>query len=339
MNTRALTWRSLILVLNDNLDGNSSLTKGCLSNLQLSPWGFKAFVLKDNYTEPTPVITKFAPGHDSRIVSTSSLPIELHFSVPMDCQQISNALRINSSTSSNQNARLDFHTVRCGNVSIFDDVKGSVAGMVMSSWVFSATVIDVDDGVHQISVGSISSAANSRITMRSTDHFLLRVGQINNPVTFPSANYSSNLLVRGRGDSLYLKHKAAGADLFRYSLNFGTTYSDWEEYPKGPNPMTNMAPKVWSGTNLQGWKGSHVTVQYWSRLVGSSDHVQQADLDFGGMERHIPHAFLEGIFNQHGFDSGFQNEMQMTDNNTWIFDFVHEWPAQVAINIWGINPE
>lgn len=31
--------------------------------------------------------------------------------------------------------------------------------------------------------------------------------------------------------------------------------------------------------------------------------------------------------------------MQMKNSNIWNFDFVSEWPAQIAVNLWGINPD
>jgi len=310
-----------------------------LSHLKLPAWGFKSFVLKNEYVKPSPVITKFLPGHDRRMLSAPSIPIEFRFSVPMNCQQITNALQINSTTSDNQTSKVDINSVRCSNSSASDNVTLSSSGTVNTAWSYTATLIDVSDGIHQISLNNISTAADGNGTTNSHDHFLLRVGQSDNPVVFPSANYSSNMLFKSSNNSLYVSHKAAGADLFRYSSNFGTTYSEWEDYPNGENPTTILAPKIWSGTKLQDWKGEHVIVQYWNRLVGSSDHVQLADLGIGSLQRQFPHAFLEGTFNQHGFDNGFANQMQMDTNNTWSFDFLHEWPAQVSVNLWGINPD
>ena len=127
--------------------------------------------------------------------------------------------------------------------------------------------------------------------------------------------------------------------MFRYSLNFGTTYSTWEDYSNEESPNTTLTPKVWSGTKLQEWDGEHVIVQYWSRLTGSSDHVQHADLGVGSRPRQFPHVFLDGVFNQHGYDEGVPNRMQMRNDNIWVFDFVNEWPAQVSVNLWGINPD
>ena len=275
------------------------------------------------------------------MLSTQSAPFELHFSAPMDCQQIAKDLQIKSTSPNNQTARLDMESVRCSHISNSPDTMSSYSGTVNTTWAFKATLINVNDGIHQISVNNISTAANRSVTTNSHDHFLLRVGQSDNPMVFPgSANYSSSMLFRDHADKkLYVLHKAPGADKFRYSLNFGTTYSDWEDYPIGINATSPLAPKVWSGTKLQDWKGEHVIVEYWSHLVGSSDHVQHADLDHGPFQRQFPNVFLEGTFNQYGFDKGFANQMWMNANNTWSFDFVHEWPAYVSLNLWGINPD
>ena len=306
----------------------------------MAPWGFKAFVLKDDYINPTPVITGFLPGHDSRLLSTQSIPIELHFSVPMDCQQIAKTLQVKATTSDSSTPRLDAGSVHCSNVSNSSGRFSSISGMIHTSWSFAATLVGVADGIHQISIKNISTAADGDATTNSYDHFLLRVGQSDNPMVFPSsANYSSNLLFKDAGTNLYVSHKAAGADMFRYSLNFGTTYSDWESYGNGKGPNTTLAPKVWSGTKLQDWNGEHVIVQYWSRLAGSSDHVQHADLGIGSRQRQFPNVFLEGLFNRHGYDGGVANQMQMKNDNIWSFDFVSEWPASVSVNLWGINPD
>ena len=258
----------------------------------------------------------------------------------MNCQQITKALLIKSTTSDNSTPHVDTNSVRCRNISNSDNTLSTFSGMTNTTWSYAATLVNVSDGIHQISVNNISTAADGGVTTNSNDHFLLRVGQSDNPMVFPnSANYSNNLLFRNTNNSLYVSHRAAGADMFRYSLNFGTTYSTWEDYNNEESPNTTLTPKIWSGTKLQEWDGEHVIVQYWSRLTGSSDHVQHADLGVGSRPRQFPHVFLDGVFNQHGYDEGVANRMQMRNNNIWVFDFVNEWPAQVSVNLWGINPD
>ena len=179
------------------------------------------------------------------------------------------------------------------------------------------------------------------MSLQSVDHFLLRVGQPDNPVVFPKgANYSSSLLFQDSNKTLHLSHKAAGADQFRYSLDFATTYSDWEDYGNGGN--ITLPPKVWSGTKQQEWSGEHVIVQYWSRLAGSSDHVQHGDVSSNAeiVPRRLPHIFVDGTFNEYGFDAGFANEMKIdSSDKLWKFNLMLEWPVQVALNVWGMNPD
>lgn len=159
-------------------------------------------------------------------------------------------------------------------------------------------------------------------------------------MVFPkSANYSTTLLHQDDKKSLYISHSAAGADKFRYSLDFSTSFSDWQDYNGGAN--TTLAPKVWSGTDKQKWDGEHVVVQYWSRLAGSGGHFQEGDVNLpsNSPPRRFPHLFIHGPFNQFGFDQGLQNEMQMDPNGSWTFNLMQEWPAEVSLNVWGMNPD
>lgn len=257
----------------------------------------------------------------------------------MDCQQIASSLQINSTTSENKTPRIDVGSIHCDNVSSYYNATSSFSGAVDTAWSFTAMLINVADGIHQISINNVSTTADRNVTTNSHDHFLLRVGQSDNPMVFPFANYSSDVLFKDVDESLYVVHRAAGADLFRYSLDFGTTYSNWEEYPDSTVATSTLAPRLWSGTKLQEWTGEHVILQYWSGLAGSSDHVQSADIGIGSLRRQFPHVFLDGTFNQHGFDGGFANQMQMKTDYIWTYDLLYEWPAQVSLNIWGVNPD
>jgi len=322
------------------LPSHPSKSSGCLSQLQLPAFGFKAFIPENEFIAPSPVVTKFLPGHDFRLLTAETVPIEIHFSALMDCDQIKNTLSINSTTANNQTAKLDNSSIQCRNISSTEADPSPWSGGVDTAWVFAANLVNVSDGVHQVTVSNIS-ATDGKTSTNSVDHFLLRAGQADNPIVFPkSANYSSNLLSKDFNKVLHLSHNAPGADQFRYSLNFATTYSDWEEYPASGN--TTLAPKVWSGTKLQEWSGEHVIVQYWSRLAGSSDHVQHGDVgtSANAVPRYFPHFFLQGLFNQYGFDAGYANEMvKDARDKLWKFNFMGEWPVQVALNVWGMDPD
>src|ERR1700722_5689509 len=111
---------------------------------------------------------------------------------------------------------------------------------------------------------------------------MFRIGKSDNPMIFPlTANYTTNLLHKDPTTrKLYISPKAAGADKFRYSLNWGSSYSSWLDYT-GAN--TTLTAQPWSGTKTQEWSGEHVIVHYWSAMTGSIDHVQHADLDRGSL--------------------------------------------------------
>lgn len=324
----------------------STEPNGCLSSINMTHYGWKAFVPVDSWKMPSPVITKFLPGHDARILSNtslnepSSIEIELRFSDLMDCDSVTNALTFDSTTEAGQKASLDKHSISC--LTIDPLYEAYYYGPSPSIWRYRASLTNVYDGIHLISVNNASNQAKDAFT-NSVDKFMLRVGQQNNVMVFPkSANYSNSLLYRANtakrdlieSDNLLVSHKAAGADKWRFSMSFGGEWSDWYDYKPG---NATLPAQSWSGSQEQRWTGDHVKVQYWSALAGSSDHVQEGDLaGSSGPERRFPHFFLHGSFNAYGYDSGIPNEMSQLDNGTWIFDFMTEWPSQFQLNVWGM---
>jgi len=309
---------------------------GCISNMTMPAWGFKAFVPKDKFVDPKPTITSFSPGHDMRLYSDSNtgqtVSIGLGFSTEMDCLSIMNSVHVTSTTVSGGPAILDNSTMSC---SAIDGKPEGWIGEPQTNFRFSAELQKVHHGVHRITVNNASSSAGS--FTNAVDHFMLRLGSFENPMVYPThANYSSTLLHQTPDNALYVSHKADGADLWRYSLNFGSTYSDWMPYTGG---NSSLDEQPWSGTSKQEWKGHHAIIQYWSRLAGSSDHYQHGDTGVDATPRRLPNLFLEGPFNQFGHDAGLNNEMQLQSDSTWRLDFMSEWPVSVSLNAWGINPD
>lgn len=243
---------------------NSTGVNGCLSNLTMSPWGYKAFVPESKFVLPRPTITKFEPGHDARILSESNLaetlPFELHFSLPMDCDSVKASLQISSTTENNQVASIDDSSITCSSIDLDEDDSGLMA-QIGTAWVFSGKLENVYNGIHSISVNNASTGADSgSVSTQANDTFLLRVGSNQNPVVFPGlANYTTELLFKDDSNgSLWVSHKAAGADLWRYSLNWGSGWSAWAPYEGGND---TLEPQPWSGTNAQKWQGDHVILQ------------------------------------------------------------------------------
>jgi alpha-1,3-glucan synthase len=317
---------------------NSSALNGCISNLTLGPWEYRAYVPVQSFIAPTPMITKFLPGHDARIVSSEpsgqngSVAIELHFSSAMDCKSVTSSVTVDSTTEDGSVATVDPASIVCATVAAEDVAPWF--GSFPTIWTFQANLVGVSDGVHVVTVKNASSSDLS-VSTQGTDHFFLRIGQKNNPIVFPqSANYSQSLLQKANG-SLYISHSAAGADQFRYSTNWGSSYSAWQPYAGG---NTSITPQEWSGTSAQSWNGEHVIVQYYSSKLGSSDHIQQGDLSSSQTPRRFPHLFVQGEFNDFGTDVGVDSEMTLHNDGQWSYELMTEWPMELQVNEWGLDP-
>lgn len=154
-------------------------------------------------------------------------------------------------------------------------------------------------------------------------------------MVFPrTANYTTNLLFKN-GDDLVVTHKAAGADMFRYSTNWESSWSSWLPYTPG---NVTIQPQAWNGTKKQRWNGEHIVMQYWSEPAGSSAHVQHSDLG-STTPRRFPHLFLQGPFNMYGYDAGIKSQMKQLADGKWSHNFMSEWPAKLQFNVWGVNPD
>lgn len=310
-------------------DGSPHAT-GCLSSITLDPFEYRAYVLKSDWIEAPPMITKFTPGHDVSINSAGakgSLDISISFSQAMNCDAVTKSVSVSSTVEGAAgSAKIDESSVKCTNLS--DDDKPPYIGAIGSKWQWNGTLQNVSDGVHSITV--VNASASGQTSTGSTDKFLVRVGASSNPIAFPmTANYSSSLLTQS-GSDLFVNHQAAGADSWRYSTNWGSSWSDWTSYTGGKQKISKLP---WSGTSLQAWHGEHVIVQYWSSALGSSSIIQQGDASSdpaiaarsdasASNGRRFPHAFIEGRFNQFGFDAGLKNDMTLSDDGTWEMHFM-----------------
>ncbi|KAK5088183.1 Cell wall alpha-1,3-glucan synthase ags1 [Lithohypha guttulata] len=323
------------------INGSTS-PNGCVASLDMPPYGFKAYVPAEYWVGLKPMMTKFSPGHDTRINSTvafggsEDVDVELQFSAEMDCDSVTNSITFNSTTESGRTPSIDTNSVECSTITA--NLNLTYVGYIPSMWSWKAKLTGVEHGVHALTVSS-PAAASGGVGTNATDKLLFRIGQMNNPVIFPlHANYSNSLVTKNNGQ-LTVHHHAAGASLWRYSTNWGTTYSDWTPY-RGGNTTIERQP--WTGTKLQKWEGDHVRVEYYSPLVGQSDIVQQGSVDTKIKQRRFPHLFWNGPYNQYGYDAGLENKMVQTDDSTWEHHFMTEWLQKgvlAQINVWGINPD
>ena len=252
----------------------------------------------------------------------------------MDCGGLTSAISLESRTFDNVTAAIDLKSVSCGNITANATEKAPYVGAIASAWSWSARLLNVSDGIHRITVKNATTADRGSST-ESTDHFLIRIGKADNPIVHLSANYSSSLLSQNNDGKHTLTHKAAGADKWRYSLNWASSWSDWQNLDQ---VNVTLAEQPWSGTDQQKWAGSHVIVQYWSQLLGSSSFVQHGDVNFE-QQRRFPHLFANGPFNQFGFDAGLHNQFDFHDGGKWSWHFMNEWPSTLQLNVWGMNPD
>ncbi|RAL03720.1 alpha-1,3-glucan synthase [Aspergillus ibericus CBS 121593] len=321
----------------------SELPNGCYPNLTMPAWGFKAFVPKDKFVSPSPYITSFTPGHDARLVSNGTdgetIRIGFEFSQEMDCDQITNSLTVTSTALNDESAQLNTTSVSCK--AIAETEVAAWPGALTSVFSYEANLSNVFPGIHRITVSNVTTATGNQST-NSVDHFLFRIGETTNPMVWPQlANYSRTLLFETPSsdtEPLSVMPHAPGADMWRYSLDFGATFSAWMTYT-GFN--TSIPGKNWTGTAKQAWDGEHIIAQYWSKLAGSSDHWLHGDAQWAYKPpRRFPNLFIEGDFNQYGYDAGYSNQMALSNvTGRWEINFMGEWPVQVAFNAWGMNED
>ncbi|KAJ5666320.1 uncharacterized protein N7477_008768 [Penicillium maclennaniae] len=319
-----------------HLNGSEKFN-GCLDSITLNAYEFRAYVPKENFVPPHPMITKFIPGHDAPVLSkaapgeSENLEVGLYFNTEMNCTLLADFISLESTTESGEVPSIDLDTVNCGFINSDDPLW---TGNIPSSWGWSATLKNVYNGIHRLTVSNATSS-DGKFT-DAIDHFLVRIGQHDNPMIFTSANYSSSLLHQRIDGELFIRQHAAGADMYRYSTNWGSSFSNWIPY-EGGNHTIEEQP--WFGTKSQRWDGKHIRVEYWSRFTGSSDYVQEGDGPDWQMPRRFPHLFFNGPFNEYGYDSGLANTVKQDSDGFWKFRFMAEWPAQGQLNVWGINPD
>lgn len=329
----------------------SSMMAGCVHQVEMPYYGWKALVPVGNWTAPAPSVSKFSPGHDSRILSDtprdapSEVDIEVRFTEEMDCDSIRNNIAFSSSTEyPDEEINVDKAAIDCKMLENGPVPETNYSGPAPSTWRFQAKLTNVYDGLHTVTLNNITNQEGNATT-GTRDNFMFRIGQAENPMIFPkSANYSSELLFKQsnkkrdaeitQGNDYYIMHQAAGADKWRFTMSFGSVWSDWMDYQPGNATLSDL---TWKGQDNQQWDGANVRVQYWSKKAGSSSHLVQGDLDGSDQApRRFPHLFVHGSFNKYGYDQGLENEMSQYKNGTWRYDFMTEWPTQFQLNVWGM---
>lgn len=74
-------------------------------------------------------------------------------------------------------------------------------------------------------------------------------------MVFPESDYDASAFSVS-GDTYTFTHKAYGADMFRYSANFGRNWTSWQKY----EDTTTMDASLFKDSG-NFWQGDHVMVQ------------------------------------------------------------------------------
>ncbi|KAI8589864.1 glycoside hydrolase family 13 and glycosyltransferase family 5 protein [Geranomyces variabilis] len=298
--------------------GDPLTMAGCLPSLTLRPWGMRLYVPTADVVPLAPTLITASPGHDERIESTGAgfdLSLSLHFSEEMDCGSVTADLAVSINVPGASAPTVDPFSVVCQVLPAQPDPDW--AGVPVATWSWSAKVRWAPDGHYQLTLGGKATATASKLAMSRVINHSFRVGSAKNPYVFPQTNaLSTTLLQVDRSGVPFLSHSAVGADSFRYSTDFGRTWSPWQSYSATPQQL----PK----------NTASVVVNYWSRWAGSAAHVVHGSLasasprNFGALQ-------LSGEFNSWGTDGGIANQMNLDSNSTWELPVSYFWPSALQV--------
>ncbi|KZT42041.1 glycoside hydrolase family 13/glycosyltransferase family 5 protein [Sistotremastrum suecicum HHB10207 ss-3] len=308
--------------------------RGCLPSISLDPLAFKALIPATEWVAPTPALSRFVPGHDARIIRESNDPnattifVSLEFTQQMDCTSVTNGLTLNMASSGNStNPTVDQNSINCGPVN--NPPPQQISGSAPSAWAWSANLINVPDGVLELVVNNIATPGGAATT-GVVDHLLIRKGSQHNIMVNNGADYDNSAFGYANGNYTFT-HKALGADMLRYTWNYGQNWSDWRAW----EDVTQIPPATFVGTEMF-WEGQHIMVQYWSKLAASSTHVVHADLNYPS-QRRVPQFLVRGRFNTWGFDKGIPSQMTKNTQGNWELEIMDVWPSSIQLNVFGFD--
>jgi alpha-1,3-glucan synthase len=309
--------------------------RGCLPSITLQPNSFKAYVPAPDWVPPPPALTRFSPGHDARLLAESgdanatSIDIVLEFNTEMSCTSVTNGISFNMSSSGHGSTpTINTGSIKCANVT--NPVEPTLPGDSPSIWSWSATLVNVPDGILDIRVNNVGTSDNRRFT-GTVDHLMVRKGSAKNVMVFQSADYDNDAF--GYSDGSYtFTHKALGADKFRYTWNYGKNWTDWAPY----EDVTTIPGSLFVPTPDMFWEGQHLIVQYWSEVASSSAAVVHADRGYNHPRR-VPQYIARGPFNRWGFDKGLTAQMTQKDSGIWELPIMATWPSYIQLNVFGYD--
>jgi alpha-1,3-glucan synthase len=229
-----ISLRNILPPFQTILTGQTAAGTGCVDTIELPPFGYYIFTESAYWKPLAPVLTKTTPSHDQRIekpanVERISVLLELEFSQEMVCltvaPQVSFEVRQGAPL-----PEINVTSIRCEFVSN----RETDFFLQNGAWKWSATINNVTDGITKVNVGRSILSYNST-GLQSAASFMFRVGTRENPLVFPFTSNNKMLQKDASKNTFSLYHSAVGADLYRYSLDYGRTWFNWTSY----EPVTN----------------------------------------------------------------------------------------------------
>lgn len=308
--------------------------RGCLPEITLLPFDFKAYVPTDRWTPQPATITKFNPGHDARLIpSGDTIDISIEYDTPMDCTALTNALTLTHTGASGNPA-----IVSTGCLTLDNQPDSLLPSTSKTRWQWAGQITGVVEGIYELTIAPFNSQTitgdrTTGVSTNATDHLMLRVGQRNNPLVFPQdADYSDSLFTVD-GDTYTLNHVGTGADMYRYSADFGQTWQPWTAYEQ----TSTLNATVFKDKTLW-WDGDHVMVQYYTKIGQSAHAMVHADANWNGGQRRWPQLLARGLFNNWGFDLGAKAHFTKPEaDHNWYIPMSSAWPSYFQLNVWAFD--
>ncbi|WVQ79175.1 hypothetical protein IAT38_001271 [Cryptococcus sp. DSM 104549] len=303
--------------------------RGCLGHLTMKAFEFKVLVPEDQWVQQRPSMTKFTPGHDHRVLSTgdtTTVDLTIEFDFDMDCASLRDAMSV--TWKNGRGGTPSITQGECTSIPEGEREDASIPSVGRGAWRWSGQLTGAADGVYVFKVDSVESQT-AGIATDMVAHFLIRIGKEDNPIVFPESDYSDTLFTVDDG-VFTLHHVAPGADMFRYSADFGQTYSDWLDYEATSEINGTLFEDKW-------WDGHHVIVQYYSALAGSGNHQVHADEGWSYARRRWPQLLARGSFNTWGYDLGAKASFALAENSTWEMPMSSAWPSYIQLNVWAFD--
>ncbi|KAI9612902.1 hypothetical protein KEM48_003978 [Puccinia striiformis f. sp. tritici PST-130] len=295
------------------LDGKAPY-RGCLQSVTMDALGFKVLVPVDSWMAPLPkLVTRVLPTtrESCRILIRTAILYLLR-----------------SRFQTKWPPHINLNSPTCTSI---PPILNSLSLAPAATWTWSSQIQDAPDGIYEIIIKNPSNTAGAHT--QSTDHLIIRKGSHDNPITFQTVAYSKSLLHKGSDGLFQLLSNAAGADLMRYSGDFGKTWFKWQPYAK----VVGLPAGTFSDSQF--WEGNHIRVQYWSKLGGSAAQAVDSDYGYSGTDvRTVPQLLLRGPFNQWGYDLGTNNDFTSRKGN-WTFDIMTNWPNFFQVTPFDVHDE